>query len=354
MSESKLRRILDQEVRESTEIGVGFKLIGNLYSNGRITLYGEIVGDCEIDGQLVITEKLTDFSYVLSGDELGDGMILACQSYLRSDVTVHLELAEVKKTASRLHTSDATIVNTQHLTHDILTVTIRLDKPFVGIGENATAYLAGQYAEITISGIDKPRAYSFATASTRQMEDVTFFIRKVPGGEFTDWLFDKDRIGSRVTVTGPYGSFYLRDKDCPVICIAGGSGMSAIKALLDDAANSNCPRDVIYLFGARTRKDLYCLEGMRDLTGAWNHGASFKFIPVLSEEPDNTEWDGLRGFVTEHIRSQPIDLESAQAYLCGPPPIIDAAIKELEEAGVSSEDTFFDKFLDASSMPGGR
>ena len=111
---------------------------------------------------------------------------------------------------------------------------------------------------------------------------------------------------------------------------------------------------MIYLFGARTRKDLYCLEGMRDLTGAWNHGAWFKFIPVLSEEPDNTEWDGLRGFVTEHIRSQPIDLESAQAYLCGPPPMIDAAIKELEEAGVSSEDTFFDKFFDASSMPGGR
>ena len=74
MSESKLRRILDQEV-ESTGIGVGFKLIGNLYGNGRIILYGEIVGDCDIDGQLVITEKGNLKGKIQAHDVLISGLV---------------------------------------------------------------------------------------------------------------------------------------------------------------------------------------------------------------------------------------------------------------------------------------
>ena len=79
-----------------------------------------------------------------------------------------------------------------------------------------------------------------------------------------------------------------------------------------------------------------------------------RFVPVLSEEPEDSGWTGLRGLVTEHIPAQDIDWSNTQGYLCGPPGMIDAAIEALKRQGVSDRDIHFDKFLDASSIPGGR
>ena len=111
---------------------------------------------------------------------------------------------------------------------------------------------------------------------------------------------------------------------------------------------------MVYLFGARTQQDLYCLEDMQALQQSWNSGGHMQFLPVLSDEPADSDWQGLRGLVTEHLQDGLSDYAQAQAYLCGPPPMIDAAINTLVAQGVSKDAIYFDKFLDASSMPGGR
>lgn len=296
--------------------------------------------------------ELSDFAYVLDGEELQSGMILACQSQLKSDVVVEIQLnAETEETAV-VSTTSGVLKATRMLTHDIMELKVSIDHP---LREHGGHYMAGQYADISFPGIVHPRAYSFATPPEDDKRDeLTFFVRKVPNGELTGWLFEDDRTGSPVTVSGPYGSFWLRDGEGPVVCIAGGSGMSSIKALLEHAANVGCRRDVIYLFGARTQADLYCLDEMHALESGWNSGRSLRFVPVLSEEPENSDWTGLRGMVTEHIDGQLKDWSVAQAYLCGPPPMIDAAVAVLKNLGIGDDDIHFDKFLDASSMPGGR
>jgi len=303
-------------------------------------------------------KPLADFSYVLDGAQLKDGMILACQTALKSDVEIEVELGADDEAVAAIVEIEGVIGQTRMLTHDIMEVIIKLEKPFPHAAEpesHPAAYRAGQYADISFSGISQPRSYSFAKApETENQNELTFYIRRVPNGELTGWLFDADRVGTKVKVGGPYGSFWLREGDGPVVCIAGGSGMSSIKALLEHAARVGCARDVVYLFGARTQQDLYCLEEMEALEKQWDSGFSLRFIPVLSDEPEDSDWQGLRGLVTEHIPAQDLDWSKAQGYLCGPPPMIDAGIEALKKLGVGDKDIHFDKFLDASSIPGGR
>jgi NAD(P)H-flavin reductase len=84
--------------------------------------------------------------------------------------------------------------------------------------------LPGMWAELSIEGLDRPRSYSYANAPKNENpNEFTFFIRKTPGGKFTEWLFDEKRDASQcVTINGPFGSFYLREKATPIVCIAGG------------------------------------------------------------------------------------------------------------------------------------
>lgn len=316
-------------------------------------------GTCKCHLKSGKIKELADFSYVLDGDELDQGMILACQTRLMSDIVVEVELGEGGDHSVGISSIDGEIAQTRQLTHDILEVTVRLDMPFPHVAEPEVKqhpYRAGQYADISFPGIDKPRSYSFAKAPENERDkELTFFVRKVPDGELTGWLFAEDRVGSRVTVTGPYGSFWLREGEGPIVCVAGGSGMSSIMALLEHAANNGCQRDAVYLFGARTQKDLYCLDELKALETAWAaSGGKLQFLPVLSEEPEDSDWQGLRGMVTEQVAAQSLDWGNAQGYLCGPPPMIDAAIEVLKQQGVGKDDIHFDKFLDASSIPGGR
>ena len=140
------------------------------------------------------------------------------------------------------------------------------------------------WAELSIEGLDRPRSYSYAAApKNEQPNEFTFFIRKVPGGKFTEWLFDNERdFSQKVVINGPFGSFYLREKNTPIICIAGGSGLAPIKSLLEGGVINQIKRDVIFLFGARTQEDLYCIKEIEELKLNWNKEHNFEFIPVLN------------------------------------------------------------------------
>ncbi len=297
-------------------------------------------------------KALQDFSYVLTPEQLDQGMILACQTVLKSDIEVEVELGEGGKAA--IESREGTLTAVRNLTHDIVEMTIACDEPMPG------GILAGQYAEIAYAGLSKPRSYSFAKAPENENPgEVTFYVRLVPGGEFTEWLFGDSREGTCMTVSGPYGDFWLRDSEAPMICIAGGSGMSAVKAVLEHACNNKIQRNALFLFGARTQADIYCREEMESIRLNWHKDYKFEFEFVLSDELDDSNWVGPRGFVTDYFRRHCVESglfkpETCQAYMCGPPPMIDAGIKMLTEAGLSESDIFYDKFLDASTIPGGR
>lgn len=307
------------------------------------------VGSCgECRSRLVSgkIKALNDFSYVLSKEEMDAGMILACQTCLRSDVQIEVALeTEVAMPAAK--SVPGVIETYRSLTHDIIEIGVRLDEPI-------PSYLAGQYAQLCIPGIvEQPRSYSFANApEDTPVERVRFYIRRVPGGQMTTWLHEADRTGARVDLCGPYGNFWLRESEAPAVFICGGSGMAPIKALLEQISAAGFHRDITLIFGARTQGDLYCVEEIEALVEKAQ--GRLKYLPVLSEEPPQSDWAGLRGRCTEFIADSVEDLARCDAYLCGPPGMIDAAIAVLHEHGVTDEHIYFDKFLDASHMPAGR
>src|SRR5690606_30736930 len=128
-------------------------------------------------------KPLNDFSYVLNGDELDEGYILACQTMLRSDIEVEVPIEADGIELARAKRLEGRIARVEGLTHDILDVGIELD------GE-LSDYLAGQYADIVVPGVvDTARSYSFANSPTHEKPNtVSFFIRRVPNGALTEWL----------------------------------------------------------------------------------------------------------------------------------------------------------------------
>lgn len=330
------------------EVEAGDNLLNAALKSGLAWPHNCRVGSCGtcrcklVDGKI---KPLNDFGYVLDADELDQGMILACQSRLRTDISVEVSLDDGATTLAQPKSVSGVISSVTSLTHDIVEVRITLQRALPD-------YLAGQYAELSIAGIEDARSYSYARApAVEDPRTVSFFVRRVPEGAMSNLLHDGNRIDSEVQLSGPHGSFYLRDSTEPALCIAGGSGLAPIKAILEQLADQGFKRKVVFLFGARTQEDLYCIEEMEQLARAENQ---FSFVPILSHADDDNDWTGKKGLVTEFISSQNIDIPSSEAYLCGPPPMIDAAIDVLKTEGLDENRIFFDKFLDASHLPGGK
>lgn len=303
-------------------------------------------GTCKcklVDGKI---KALADFSYVLEGDELQDGYILACQTQLRSNVTIEVDLLDDSQKQSHWE-SDAVITEINDLTHDIKEVIIEIDAN--DLPKGVSLFHAGQYADLKLPDIEG-RNYSFATAPHADQNQFKFYIRKVPGGEFTEWLFKEERTGQSLKMSGPYGLFGLKEVELPMTCVAGGSGMSAIISVLQQALESGVKRDVRFIFGARTEADLYCGDLISQLAVDWenNNLGKFDYIPCLSQEKEDSSWQGRRGSCIDYILEDGLAL-SGQAYLCGPPGMIDAAIDVFVKNGISNDEIFFDKFLDKSN-----
>ncbi len=291
-----------------------------------------------LDGKV---QAILDFSYTLSKQELANGYILACQALLKSEIRIAVELGEVPTHPCADYAG--VIRDMRPLTTSIMEMTVELDRPI--------HYTAGQFADLSPRHLDRHRSYSFADACPPEGNTkLRFHVRQVSGGAFTDWLFGADRSGEALAMRGPSGNFWLRAATAPLLCVAGGTGMAPILALLNDAAARRVQRPVTYLYGARTQADLYALADIEALQARWPTG--FSFMPVLSEEPMDSDWPGARGLVTNFLTSPalPTTVDHPHYYLCGPPAMVDAALTGLRTLGVPVDAIHYDKFLDSRQL----
>lgn len=335
-----LHRVKLAENGPEFEVGRNQTVLESALAAGIAYPHDCTVGTCGSCKSRLLSGKvdaITPFGYALSREELEAGFILACQAVPESnlEIAVDLDGEAPVRTAARL-------VQARDLTHDIKAVTWQTDVP--------VHYRAGQYMSVTWPGAPAARAYSFSAAPQPGGQTMlTTFIRRVPGGAFTEMLFTRDLTQEQFEITAPHGGFWLRDGDGPLLLVGGGSGLSPLMSLLEDAAARGVRRDVVLLFGGRTRQDLYCLDEIAGLAQRW--AARFEFRPVLSEQ---VEPEYRSGFVTAHITDAIAWLGGAaqlQAYMCGPPAMIDAGVAELVAAEVGIDSIHYDKFTDASSPP---
>lgn len=287
--------------------------------------------------------ELRDFAFTLTKEELDEGYILACQGIPKKDL-LRLEVDEEGLELDTCHV-EGTVKDRSLLTDDICEVEMAFDGP--------VEFAAGQFARVRVPDIERERCYSFAEAPLQGgQERVTFFIKKVSGGAFTERLFAGEFDGVSLSVSAPEGYFYLRNSDAPMLCVAGGSGLAPLLSIFEDAVAKGVQRDCIFLFGARTRDDLYCQDRIEAVQHAWN--GTFRYVPVISDDPlqGNDTGQLLQGMVTDHIES--VIAESGvsgadfEAYMAGPPPMIDAAQEVLRRCGTIGKNIHFDRFVDES------
>ena len=259
------------------------------------------------------------------------GRILTCMCFPRSDVRLSLALRDGIAAPPIQH---------------VFAMVEAVDWHGPGIAEvaittpGALDYRAGQYFEWVLPGIAPDR--SFSAANRPGSDVIRFHVRLYPDGVVGRFIRENMVVGGIIELVGPYGHFGLSANDHrPAICVAGGTGMAPIRAVLDDVFARGDARPIRYFYGARTQADLYCLDDMTAWQASQPH---FSFMPVLSDEPDASDWTGRRGLVTEALAVEIGDAFGAEAYLCGPPAMIDAAIEVLLAAGLDDGDICFDKF----------
>jgi propane monooxygenase reductase subunit len=192
----------------------------------------------------------------------------------------------------------------------------------------------GQYVDIRIPG-DEEHHRSFSMANTNAGE-LEFMIKIYPGGRFSGLLAeDAIKPGDELDVTGPYGVFTLRaSSPRRLLFIGGGAGMAPILSLLRSLSDAQSERDAIYYYGARTEADLFHLDELNALPA--------RFVPALSDDANG--WAGETGLITDVIERLEDDIAEVDAYVCGPPPMVEAAIALLEAKGVPEAHIYFDKF----------
>jgi propane monooxygenase reductase subunit len=220
------------------------------------------------------------------------------------------------------------------LTHDI--------RRLVLSGDENMQFKAGQYADITIPGTDEVRSFSMANVPSDPPGELEFMIKLYPDGKFSGLLAEGGlSVGDEVQVTGPYGVFTLRQSERPLLFVGGGAGMAPILALLRSMVDKGIDRKAIYYYGARTEQDLFHLEELAELE---QQLPNFTFVPALSDVEGDVEWDGARGLITDVVTEAEKELGEMDAYLCGPPPMVDAAIEVLDANGVPENRVYYDKF----------
>lgn len=267
----------------------------------------------------------------LTAAEAAGGQVLLCQARPLADLVVEARLvAEVEDV--EIKTLPCRIARLERLAPDVMQVLLRL--PSV----ESLHFQPGQYLDVLLEDGGR-RSFSIASPP-HDARLIELHARHVPGGGFTEQLFNALHVGALLRIEGPIGQFVYRAGTRPLLLIAGGTGFAPAKSILRHLLEQRIERPIHFFWGARTARDLY--EEARVLEWA-NRFAHFRFSAVLSDggAADDTR---ERGFVHEAVLARHPDLALFDIYAAGPPAMVEAIRATFPRAGARAEALFFDSF----------
>ncbi|MBC7415761.1 MAG: CDP-6-deoxy-delta-3,4-glucoseen reductase [Herminiimonas sp.] len=269
------------------------------------------------------------------------GMALFCCARPQSDLVIAVREVlgvgdfPVRKMPSR-------VARMERLTDDVMVVWLQLP------ATEKMQYRAGQYIEFMLKD-GKRRSYSMANAPHVD-EQISLHIRHMPGGLFTDHVFNGMKERDILRFEGPLGTFFLReDSKKPMVLVASGTGFAPVKAIIEQAVHSKSERPMRLYWGGRRPSDLY----MRDLCEEWARTIpGFRFVPVISDALPEDAWQGRTGFVHRAVMSDLPDLSGYQVYACGAPIVVDSARQDFETlCGLPADEFYADAFTSQADVP---
>jgi Na+-transporting NADH:ubiquinone oxidoreductase subunit F len=364
--------------QKTIEVPVGGKLLGALANEGIFVSSacggGGTCAQCEVKvhsggGDILPTEKAH-----ISKKEEREGCRLSCQVAVKQDMNI-----EVPPEAFDTKKWECEVISNDNVATFIKELVLKLPE-----GE-AVGFKAGGYIQIEapphvvkyadfevqdkyredwdkynvwryVSKVDEPvvRAYSMANypgekgiimLNVRVASPPPRAPEGTPPGRMSSYIFSL-KPGDKVTISGPYGEFFIKPTQSEMIYVGGGAGMAPLRShIFELFKNLRTGRKVTYWYGGRSLRELFYVEHFREIEREF---PNFKFNIALSEPLPEDNWTGYKGFIHqvlyENYLKEHAAPEDVEYYICGPPMMNAAVFKLLEDLGVEKENIAFDDF----------
>ena len=267
-----------------------------------------------------------------------DGGILLCRSFPREDCRIDLPYDRGQIVTAPPTRHQARITGLDRVADAVMR--LRLTLLDDAGGSSSADFESGQFVRIWVPGRDARRAYSPANVANWDGE-LEFYIRLLPGGAMSEYLSGTAALGDELTVTAATGEFGLAESGLrPRWFIAGGTGLSPLLSMLRRMADWGDPQPARLFFGVTRHTEVL---GQEELQALADSLPDFRYDTVVWH-PDPA-WAGATG--------NPVDLAAAEVslldempdvYVCGPPPMVDAAYVALGAAGVPEDQIHAERF----------
>lgn len=313
----------------------------------------------------------TELAHLSRGEKF-DHVRLACQLKVKEDLKIHIpdEIFNIKK-------YHATVVSNENVASFIKELRLKLDP-----GEQLE-FTTGSYVQIDIpeyersyqeiavaetyrkvwdhfdfwglkARTEEPVYRAYSMANTPAEEELRFTIRiatpppgvtEIPPGVASSFLFTL-KPGDRLTLSGPYGDFFVKNTDREMCFIGGGAGMAPMRAhIFHQLLTEKTERRMTFWYGARSKIEMFYDEQFRELDRNYEN---FTYYIALSDPQPEDNWKGLTGFIHQvaydNYLKDHADPTEIEYYLCGPPMMMKAVQEMLDSLGVEPEMIAFDDF----------
>jgi Na+-transporting NADH:ubiquinone oxidoreductase subunit F len=368
---------INDEVENYLEVPVGDKLL-NVLSDKEIYLPsacggGGTCGECKVivkegGGDVLQTETAK-----LNRKQIREHYRLSCQLSVKEDLSLEVpaELFDIKKWECTVHSNENVATFIKELV---------LELPE---GEDVN-FRAGGYVQIEapphtvnykdfivedeyrpdwdkynlwkyVSKVDEDCVRAYSMASYPEEKGIIMLnvriatpppnVPDAPPGQMSSFIFNL-KPGDKVIISGPYGEFFAKETNNEMIFVGGGAGMAPMRShIFDQLGRLHSKRKISYWYGARSFREMFYVEDFELLQ---KENDNFKWYIGLSEPLPEDKWDGYTGFIHQilydnYLKDHPAP-EDCEYYLCGPPMMISAVTKMLNDLGVEPDNILFDDF----------
>ncbi len=373
----KVRIEVNDDPDKTLEVGAGGTLLGTLASSGVFipsACGGK--GTCGVctcvvkDGGGALLP--TEVSHITPKEARG-GLRLACQVKVKEDMQIELppEVFDVRKWKCKVRSNHNVATFIKEL---ILELPAGETVPFKAggyiqiecpphVAEYKNFEVEDEYREDWdkfnlwqfTSKVDDDVSRAYSMANYPEEHDIIMLNVRiaspppnapdVPPGQMSSYIFDL-KPGDEVTISGPYGEFFAKETGREMCFIGGGAGMAPMRShIFDQFRRIHSDRKVTFWYGARSYREAFYVE---DFDAIASENENFDWYLALSEPMPEDNWTGLTGFIHQvlfdnYLKDHP-EPEEVEYYLCGPPMMIEACKKMLDELGVDPEMIAFDDF----------
>jgi ferredoxin-NADP reductase/ferredoxin len=280
-------------------------------------------------------EMVRDRPLSLIASEIADGKRLLCSSHARSDAVVRLHYPSSLIYDGNSRIFEARVASVDWPVPSVARLAITVDR------RSGISFRPGQYVRIKVPGTQEWRSYSMCS-TPRELPRMEFLVRIIPGGVMSEYLRQHAQEGASVEVEGPLGAFILHPGKGLHVFVAGGTGLAPVLAMIDEIRRVAGPKPRLLLsFGCASDKTFFYRDEI-ELRQWWMPQLS---VRLSADRVEDAASGIAQGTPVDALGSEPIADPDAAAYLCGPPPMIEAARRRLAELGVRRDRIYAEQFV---------